>query len=405
MQILVGAAVLVTYLGMAIGGWPGWRMNRASQRDTGAALCVLLGAFPITEAWRAIDAQTMVLLLSMMMLNANLALSGFFRLVARAILERVKIPRMLLAGIVISSGCLSALFLNDTVVLMLTPLVAVALKRLERNPVPYLLALALSANAGSAATLTGNPQNILIGSSSGISFAAFALALTPVALVAMALCYAVVLLTYRSEFAGSARLELRGSLPIGRVHRPHLLRSLAATAGMLTAFLLGVEVSAAALIAASWLLVTRRLKPERVFSEINWALLVLFAGMFIVTHALEVTGLSKLVFAVLAPLIGAGALAFSSASAILSNLVSNVPAVLLFTKVIPQLPDPTRAWLMLSMSSTLAGNLTLLGSVANLIVAEEAGRRGIRISFLEYLRVGVPVTVLSLAFGAWWLSR
>jgi Na+/H+ antiporter NhaD/arsenite permease-like protein len=285
---------------------------------------------------------------------------------------------------------------------MLTPLVAVALKRLERNPVPYLLALALSANAGSVATITGNPQNILIGTTSGISFLNFAARLSPVALVSMLIVFVLVRLSYRQEFSSRAVFAFTKPLPVGRVHTPHLLRSLLATLGMLVAFLAGVNVAAAALIAASWLLITRRIKPERIWNEVNWNLLVLFAGMFVVTHALEAAGLSSTLFAAARPLLEAGSLAFSAVSAVLSNLVSNVPAVLLF---LPVLKDSTETtWLLLAMSSTLAGNLTLVGSVANLIVAEESARRGVKIGFLEYLKLGVPVTLLSIGFGVWWLG-
>jgi Na+/H+ antiporter NhaD/arsenite permease-like protein len=402
--------VVLTYLGVALGYFPGLRMNRASIALTGAAACVAVGLLSLEDAWKSVDGATIVLLLSMMILNANLALSGFFRLVARAVLARLSSPRALLGGIVVSSGVLSAIFLNDTVVLMLTPLVAIACKRLKKPPVPYLIALACAANAGSVATITGNPQNILIGVASKIPFLEFTARLGPVALVALGLTYVIVVLAYPKEFLSTqARAEDLSAhdrpLPIGRVHGPHLTRSLIAAAGMLVALVLGVNVATAAFVASSWLLITRRLKPERVFTEVNWTLLVLFAGLFVVTHALEVTGYSAQMFSSLEPLTKAGTFALSGVMLVLSNLVSNVPAVLLFKQIVPSLGDPTRVWLTLAMSSTLAGNLTLLGSVANLIVAEEAGRRGVRITFLEYLRVGVPLTVLSLLFGAFYLSR
>jgi Na+/H+ antiporter NhaD/arsenite permease-like protein len=223
-----------------------------------------------------------------------------------------------------------------------------------------------------------------------------------VALVSLLIVFVVVQLTYRQEFSSKTVFVFQKPLPVGRVHTPHLVRSLIATFGMLIAFLLGVDVASAALVAAAWLLITRRIKPERIWNEVNWNLLVLFAGMFIVTHALEAAGLSQALFAVARPLFESGGLAFSGVSAILSNLVSNVPAVLLFLPVLKDGSDT--AWLLLAMSSTLAGNLTLVGSVANLIVAEEATRRGVKIGFLEYLKLGVPITLLSILFGAWWLG-
>ena len=406
MRELALPIVILTYLGVALGYFPGLRMNRASIALTGAAACVAAGILSLDDAWKGIDGATIVLLLSMMILNANLALSGFFRLVARVVLARVSSPRALLGGIVIAGGVLSAIFLNDTVVLMLTPLVAVACKRLERPPTPYLIALACAANAGSVATITGNPQNILIGVASRIPFVEFTARLGPIAVVALGLTYLIVMLAYPKEFLGRAQAQGFGHrpLPIGRVHGPHLTRSLIAAAAMLVALVLGVNVAAAAFVASSWLLITRRLKPERVFTEVNWTLLVLFAGLFVVTRALEVAGYSAHLFRLLEPLTKAGVFALSGVALVLSNLVSNVPAVLLFKPIVPGLGDPTRVWLTLAMSTTLAGNLTLLGSVANLIVVEEAGRRGVRITFLEYLRVGVPLTILSVLFGAFYLS-
>lgn len=381
----------LTYLGVALGYFPGLRMNRASISLVGAAACVLSGVFSLERAWTFVDGPTLVLLLSMMILNANLAFSGFFRLLAGAILSRLRSPHALLLGIVASSGLLSALFLNDTVVLMLTPLVAVACIRLNRPPTPYLIGLACAANAGSVATLTGNPQNILIGVSSKIGFLEFAAQLAPVAGVAMLLTYLCVVLAYPREFlkrlSKAEPLEHK-VLPSTRVHRPHLIRSLLAVVGLLTALLLGADIASSALIAATFLLVTRRVRAERVFAEVNWNLLVLFAGLFVVTGALEVSGLSNDLFALLAPLTHAGTLALSSVTAVLSNVVSNVPAVLLFRPVVPSLGNPEHVWLTLAMSSTLAGNLTLLGSVANLIVAEEAARHGAKVTFLEYLKVG-----------------
>jgi len=165
-----------------------------------------------------------------------------------------------------------------------------------------------------------------------------------------------------------------------------------------------VALPLAALLAASLLLVTRRLKPERVFREVDWSLLVFFAALFVVTAALEPLGVTGALFELARPLLAGGVPGLAAAGAVLSNLVSNVPAVLLLRPMVPHLPDPEHAWLVLAMGTTLAGNLTLLGSVANLIVAELARGRGVRISFGEYLKAGVPITLLTLAWGVAWLS-
>jgi Na+/H+ antiporter NhaD/arsenite permease-like protein len=125
--------------------------------------------------------------------------------------------------------------------------------------------------------------------------------------------------------------------------------------------------------------------------------------LFIVIAGVERAGLDDRFFALLAPIGIATIAGLSTIGAVLSNLISNVPAVMLFTRLVPNLPDPRTSWLTLAMATTLAGNLTVLGSIANLIVIEGARRRGVRISFVDHLKVGLPVTIATLAFGVWWL--
>jgi Na+/H+ antiporter NhaD/arsenite permease-like protein len=402
MSALALGVIAVTLVGVAVGRYPWLRLNRATIVVVGATLLAALGAISLTQAYAAIDLNTIVLLFAMMILNANLRLAGFFRLVSGWVAALARSPRRLLALILITGGLLSALFLNDTIVLMFTPLVLEITRALKRKPVPYLIGLAVAANIGSTATITGNPQNMLIGLASGLSFARFSAYLAPVALVGLALAWLVLVALYRAEFAPGAFTQTF-SLP-SRPYRPLLRKSLFATALMLAAFLLGVPIPLAALGAASILLVTRRLKPERVFRELDWSLLVFFTGLFVVTGAIETTGLTRQLFTVAQPIAERGVAALTVVAALLSNLVSNVPAVMLFRPLVPHFPDPARAWLTLAMATTLAGNLTLLGSVANLIVAETARGQGVKLAFGEYLRAGVPITLLTLTVGVLWLS-
>ncbi len=215
------------------------------------------------------------------------------------------------------------------------------------------------------------------------------------------MAWAMVRTMYRKEFVGE-RFTVPATLRV-RTYKPLLRKSLIATCLMLLGLASGMPIPLASLGAASVLLVTRRLKPERVFREIDWGLLVFFSGLFVVTHALETTGLSTRVFQALA-FLGKDVVGLSLSSAILSNVISNVPAVLMFKSVVPQMPRVEQSWLVLAMATTLAGNLTLLGSVANLIVAESARRRGVRLEFTEYLKVGVPLTLVTLSWGTLWLS-
>ena len=402
MLILTAFLCTLILIGVALGRYPGLRMNRATIALVGATSLVAVGAISLDEAYAALDLNTLVLLFAMMILNVNLRLAGFFALVTSWVIRWARSPRQLLGLIIVAAGVLSALFLNDTIVLMFTPLIVDLTLVLRRNPLPYLIALATAANIGSTATITGNPQNMLIGMSSGIAYLTFAAYLIPVAVVGLAICWQVIIWLYRAEFAPS-QLD-PPSLPPPRLYRPLLRKSLLATGLMLLAFVGGAPIPLAAMGAASILLLTRRLKPSRVFREVDWALLIFFSGLFVVTGTLERSGLSQQLFSLLQPIATRGIAPLTGVAVILSNLISNVPAVMLFRPLVPDFAQPQLTWLTLAMATTLAGNLTLLGSVANLIVAESAQTRGIKLTFNTYLRAGLPITGLSLMWGVGWLE-
>ncbi len=390
-----------TYMVIGIGRLPGFRVDRTGAAIVGAALMIAAGILTMDEAWAAIHHDTILLLFGMMIVVANLRLSGFFALVSAWVVEHAHRPLILLSGIVAVSGVLSAFFVNDTMCLVLTPLVLDVTKRLGRNPIPYLLAVAMASNVGSVATITGNPQNMMIGSFSGIPYRTFAAALAPIAAAGLVLTVAVIAAVYRGEFRNENELRLAHK-PI-RLHRPLLWKSITASAAMIAAFFAGLPVPKVALVAGALLLITRRIKPERIYREIDWRLLAMFAGLFVVIAGIEKTPLAEDVFA-WAGRFGLDRTApMSVFTALLSNIVSNVPAVLVFKPFISKLADPAHAWLTLAMSSTLAGNLTVVGSVANLIVIERA-RREVEISFWEYAKAGIPLTAASLALGIWALA-
>jgi Na+/H+ antiporter NhaD/arsenite permease-like protein len=390
-----------TYLVLSIGRMPGFRVDRTGAAIIGAGLMIAFGVLTMDEAIRSVNFETLILLFGMMIVVANLRLSGFFGLVSSWVVGHTHHPLALLAAILLVSGTLSAFFVNDTMCLVLTPLVLDIAARLRRNPVPYLLAVAMAANIGSAATITGNPQNMLIGTFSRIPYRDFAAAIAPAAAVGLLLAFVLVAAVYRREFFGVPRIDI--GRPRVHVHRALLWKSMTAAGAMIALFFAGMPVPSVAFVAGAFLLVTRRVKPERVYKEIDWSLLVLFAGLFVVIAGVEKTLLTGDMTALVGRLRldNTGVLTFWSA--LLSNLVSNVPAVLVFKPFVSQLPHPDHAWLTLAMSSTLAGNLTVLGSIANLIVIERS-RRTVAITFLEYLKVGVPLTVLSLLSGAFLLG-
>jgi len=400
---VIAALVLAgTYAVIAIGRVPVLRIDRTGAAIIGAILMVVIGGLPFDAAVAGVDARTIVLLYGMMVLVAHLRMAGFFGLLAQSVATRISSPSVLLVAVVFAAGILSALFVNDTICLVFAPIVVEAARLTRRSPVPLLLGVATGSNIGSVATITGNPQNILIGTMSRISYLDFARHLIPVALIGLALDALVLIVIFRRELsAGDGPAPHVHDV---RVHKPLMIKALVVAAGMFAAFLAGYDSALVAAAGAAALLVTRRVKPERVYRQVDWDLLVLFVGLFVVVAGARHAGLSDDVFALLRPLGIDTVAGLSIVTAFLSNVISNVPTVMLFAHVMPSFPNPRSAWLTLAMSSTLAGNLTLVGSIANLIVVESARKEGVVLTFWDYLKVGVPVTAVTIAIGIWWLS-
>src|SRR6202030_638606 len=334
------------------------------------------------------DLDTITLLLGMMIIVANLRLSGFFAVANVWVMARARRPLILLGAVVAISGVFSAFLVNDAICLVLAPLVLELTVALGRRPVPYLLAVAMASNVGSTATITGNPQNMLIGSFSHITYTKFALALGPVALVGLIATAALIALFHRAEFSGAARLE--APPPTVDAHRALVVRALLATLIMIVLFFAGVVPAKAAIIMGGLLLLTRRLKSRRVYAEIDWSLLLMFAGLFVIVAGAQHALLGPDVIAALGRFHLDQVFALSTATAALSNVVSNVPAVLMLKPFVDALKDHDTAWLVIAMASTLAGNFTVLGSIANLIVVQRAAISGVAIGFWDYFRVGGP---------------
>ena len=399
------AVFAATYLFIAVGKLPGYHLDRVGAALLGACLMVWLGVLTLDEAFAAIDFDTIALLLGMMIVVANLRLSGFFQLVNEWVVSRARYPLVLLSAIVFLAGVLSAFLVNDTICLVMTPLVLDVTLRLKRNPVPYLLAVALASNVGSVATITGNPQNMIVGSLSHIHYGSFTMALAPVAVVGLLMTVAMIALIYRREFLsrdGFEGFEVRVVSPV-RYLQPVVIKSLLVLSVMVVLFFTGHPVAKVAIIGGAYMLFTRRIKAYKVYREIDWPLLVMFSGLFVVVAAFERVAVTPGVIAAVARQHLDNVAVLSTVTAVLSNLVSNVPAVLMLKSFVSTLADPQRAWLVVAMASTLAGNFTLVGSVANLIVAQRAQGAGVTISFWVYFKVGAPLTVLTILFGVVWL--
>jgi Na+/H+ antiporter NhaD/arsenite permease-like protein len=412
-QTAVAAATwvvfLLVYLGLAVGKLPLLQLDRAGIALVGATVALVLGIIGFPEAVQAVDFATIALLFGMMVVVAYLRLGGFFRLLASRVLTRAHTPHGVLAAVVGLSGLLSAFLVNDVVCLALGPIVLSLARRVRRDPAPYLVALATAANVGSTATITGNPQNMIIGGLSHMPYGTFAARLAPVAAVGLVLDFAIVALAFRASLGRDTGVETRESIapadPAGAPNPELLPKGVVVLLGLVFFFFAGVPVEIVALGAAAVLMLGRQ-RPDRLYAQIDWNLLVMFAGLFVVVAAFEQHVVSTWNLSWVA---GAGSKAvapLSLAAVALSNLVSNVPAVLLLKSIVVSMPPVARehAWLTLAMASTLSGNLTPVASVANLIVLEGARRQGIPVSFWDYCRVGVPLTVITVALGAAWLA-
>lgn len=376
-------------------------LNRPAAALLGTVLMVVCGVMTPDEVYRAVDYNTLVLLLGMSLIAAYLDMAGFFGGTADWILRVAGTPNRLLLYVILASGTLSALLVNDTVCLMLTPLVVRVVVRGGLPLPPYLLALAMSANIGSVATLVGNPQNMLIGQMSGLAFRDFSRALIPVAGVGLLIQYAILRIGFARQLRGLAiarKAEGTGE-PVDR-----RLLGLAA-AGLVfvfAGFLMGFHLAWTALTGGAWVMVLARRDTHEVLRRVDWHLLVFFAALFAVVEGLNDTGLPERIYQALGGVFGHTAtsqawnLAWFSVAG--SNVFSNVPFVLVAGRWLTAFEDPALMWKVMALATTFGGNLTLLGSVANLIVIESA-RGHCEVGFWEYARYGIPVTLLTLGVG------
>ena len=394
------AIFLCSYVVFALGKFPGMKIDRPGAAIIGAVLMVAFRAVRPADAVHFIDFGTIVLLFSMMLLVAYLHLDGFFDWVTEWIAARIR-PRHVLPAIIFLSGAFSAFLVNDIICLMMVPFTLKVTRRMGLKPMAYLLAVATASNIGSVATITGNPQNMLIGSYSGIRYRTFLFHLGPVALAGLLLDWLALWLIY-------TRRETHAALAVPPAEHAPGPRGSLVKAGIvillvLAGFLAGLPPAQVAAVGAAIMLMTRRHEPRLVYDEVDWGLLVFFVGLFLIVGGAENVGLTTRLLELGQRWNLQNSSAFAIVTAALSNIVSNVPAVMVLKSMVPRFGNPQQGWLLLAMASTLAGNLTITGSVANIIVVERA-KPEVRITFGEYLRAGVPITVVTLAVGWLWLT-
>lgn len=393
----------------------------------GAALMVLLGVVSTTQALEAIDLNTIALLLGMMLMVVGLELCGFFNWVSIQIVKRAKNQFQLLVMIMFVTAVLSALILNDTVVLLFTPVVIKTCLAIKVNPVPFLIAEAVSANIGSVATPVGNPQNAFIAIQSGIGFNQFFITLFPVAVISLLSAFIIIWIVFRKDFIDGKGKNggIGGSKVIGReqaistmgqvdVHRSiyALLVILACVfLGFIFSRDIGIPISMVALIGGASALfilpmINRRVDARTMVYKVDWTLILFFIGLFVLLKGVAVSGLLDTMIDTFKSISNGGIgsiIGLSTFCAILSNLISNVPAVMLLAPFVSSLGDPS-LWLALAASSTLAGNATILGAAANVIVVEKANGEGIEVGLIQFMKAGIPITFITLVISSVLLS-
>jgi Na+/H+ antiporter NhaD/arsenite permease-like protein len=385
----------LTYVGISARRLRIVPVGRPAMALIGAVALVVAGTFAgpfgltADEALAAVEPHTIALLFGMMVVAAGLGESGFFAWSTRWLARRVRSHTLLLYVVTIGSGLLSAVLVNDAVCLLVTPLVVQAARRLSAAERPILLGIAMGSNAGSALTLSGNPQNMLVARLSGLTYGGYLSdALLPT-LAALGLTAVMVHLFFRRELVQAPPHE---DEPEVKLDRPLLVATLASLVGVIVANLFGASLAGSAMAGAAVVLLAARLRADSLLHQVDWSVLVFFAALFVVVAALQKTSFPADWLAAIGP--SRSIWVLFVVLLVGSQIVSNVPLILLLAPWIRSFPDPTMAWTVTALTTTLAGNFTLLGSVANIIVME---RSGVRFGFFEHAKIGAPITLVSTA--------
>ena len=395
---------IVSYLFIAVNKTPWFEIRRSYVALIGGAAMIIIGALTLQQAFDAINFNVIFLLLGMMCLVAGLEYAGFFTLISDYLVEHCGNHVRLLAYIMILSAVLSALALNDAVVLMFTPIVIRCCIRLRAEPIPYLVGLMMSSNIGSIATAVGNPQNAFIVTRADMDFLTYSMHSVPISIVCLIACFIILYLIFRKKLDGDPVVhDVEEGIPINKKRLYVMIPLLIATFVMFAlSGYFGYELFHVALVSGGIaILLILIWKPKDIkwaVWRVDWNILGFFIGLFVLIGAASASGLIADI-ASLFPGFREGEMptvaGLSIFSTILSNLVSNVPATMLISEMLHD--PPTYIWIALAASSTIAGNTTLIGSAANIIVAERSESYGVKIDFFRFMAIGVLVTVVTLA--------
>ncbi|MDY0053591.1 MAG: SLC13 family permease [Bacteroidales bacterium] len=387
---------IITYIGIIFTRLPKVNIDRPSAAFTGAVAMIVFGIISFDNAIKAIDFNTITLLLGMMIIVSTLKFEGFFSLIASKTISYSHSRNKLLIIIVFITGIASAFLVNDAVVLLFTPIIISICRKTNLNPIPYLIAEILSSNIGSAMTITGNPQNMLIGISSNISYLDFLIKLLPISIIGMIIIVFIVKLFYRKHFNDKSILEFETDYKYDfKKMRISVLIFLLVIIGFFFGKILSLSIPIIALIGASLILLFGKAKPSSVIKDVDWVLLLFFASLFILVSSIQSLGLLDSFINIelnenLSSVIG-----LHSLSLVMSQILSNVPYTVLMTPLM-DVVNNENLWLALASSATLAGNATIIGAMANLIVIESAEKENVKISFWEFFKIGIITTLITL---------
>jgi Na+/H+ antiporter NhaD/arsenite permease-like protein len=399
---------LLVYVAMGFGTLPGFKVDRTGAAIVGALAMMVAGSISPKAAWDAIDYRTVGMLFGLMVVSAAFVVSGFYAWAARGITTLEVSPPALLAVLVASGGLLSAALTNDVVVVAMIPLlVSITLSR-GLNPVPFLLAFCFAANSGSAGTLIGSPQNMIAAQGLGLSFNGFLRVAALPALASLPIVWGIVALIYRGRWQAvtSGSAAAKPAAPI-EFNRWETGKAALITLIVVAAFVFShVSRELIALGAAGVLLINRRIASSDMLKNVDGNLLLLIMGLFVVNAALAATGLPQ---QLLAQCRAAGLdlnhpLTLFLAASALSNVVGNNPTVMLLVPFLDPAANGDALGAALALGTGFASNLTIFGSLAGIIVVEQAAEHGVKISFSEFSRAGLPVALACMVVAAVWVT-
>lgn len=396
----------LTYLGIIFNRLPYVKISRATVSFAGAVFMILFGVISFDKAIQAIDFNTICLLLGMMIVISALKIQGFFSLIASKTIALASTRSKLLTLITFISGIASAFLVNDAVVLLFTPIIISICKKSNLNPIPFLLAEMLAANTGSAMTMTGNPQNMLIGLASGVSYSYFLVRLLPISLLGMAIIVLFVRLFYRETFKDKTKISFQGDFSYNiKEMRNSLIIFLLVIIGFFFGKIFSFSIPLVALAGAALIVLFSKSEPEKILQGVDWSLLLFFASLFIVVTSVKDAGILDGLLQIKLQDNLQGIIFIYVLSLVLSQVLSNVPYVILMLPLL-QVVGSEVLYLHLAASSTIAGNFTIIGAMANLIVIEQAAKEGVTISSKTFLKIALPSTILTLVLSIllsfWW---